>query len=53
LINHSAENDMEFFSVAFSEFGLQHQLLQTSSKYHDVDETVPINVNLYSLNFVD
>jgi predicted nicotinamide N-methyase len=52
LINHSAENDMEFFSVAFSEFGLQNQLLQTSSKYHDVDETVPINVNLYSLNFV-
>ena len=52
LINHSAEHDMEFFSVAFSEFGLQHKLIQTSSKYHDVDETVPINVYLFSLNFV-
>lgn len=53
LINHYAENDMEFFSIAFSEFGLQHQLLQTSSKYHDVDETVSINVHLYSLKFLN
>lgn len=52
LINHRADNDMEFFSVAFSDFGLQHQLLQTCNKYYDVDETVAINVNLYSLKFI-
>ena len=49
LLGHTAENDLEFFSVAASEFGLKSSLIETCSKYFDVGELVTIDVYLYEL----
>ena len=49
LLGHTAENDLEFFSVAASEFGLKSLCLEKCSKYFDVGEMVTIDVYLYEL----
>ena len=50
-LEHTPENDLEFFEVAASEYGLTCTLLDTCGKYNDVGENIPIDVYLYSMKF--
>ena len=49
--DHPSDTDLEFFTLASSDFGLESTLIQIVSKYHDVGEIDSIDVYLYSLQF--
>lgn len=51
-LDHTQCKDLEFFTLALSDFGLISTKLQTCTKYNDVSESTPIDVHLYSLRFV-
>lgn len=52
LLGHTAEKDLEFFSVAASEFDLKSSIIETCSRYFDVGELVTIDVYLYELRVI-
>lgn len=50
-VDHSPDNDLEFFSLASSEFGLESVHLGTFSKYREAGEDSFIDVQLYSMKW--
>lgn len=50
-LDHTPDNDLEFFTLASLNFGLDSTLIQIYTEYHDVGENIPIAVYLYSLKF--